>query len=247
MQRNNMNTNHIFSIKPDENYYSTLFIIERNETIGRPWMILFLGFMFFIVTIFLLIGLFIGEAFPGYIVYIGVFVFGFYLYRNYKASLSLKQDYRANVPKKPKDIKITISEDKFIVYEDHVKIANSWNDFNGIQAYHNSLLIGYSDGKVVLLDHNQLPVEQKRQIIALVESKFTRKKTFNISNYITASFMAIAGTAFGIMFIYNIYDLIIDPKSMAKIIVISILSLFIFGLSFSSFFLMKRAWKSRHE
>ena len=210
-------------------------------------MIWSLGFVFFTVAIFLLIGLFIGEGFPSYTLYIGVFILGFYLYRSYKASQALKQEYRASVSQRPKDITLTISEDDFTIHEDSVQAANGWHNFNGMQKYNNNLVIGYSDRKALLLDHDQLSVEQKRKIIALVESKFARKHPLNIASYITVPLMAMAGTAFGAMFVYTIYDLITDPKSMAKIIVMGLMSLMILGLSFSSFFLMKRAWESRND
>ena len=59
--------------------------------------------------------------------------------------------------------------------------------------------------------------------------------------------MAISGIAFGYIFSYVIYDLIIEPKSTIKIVVMGIISIFILGLSFGSFYLMAKAWKSRND
>lgn len=70
------------------------------------------------------------------------------------------------------------------------------------------------------------------------------KKLFS---YTIPLLMAISGVAFGYIFGYIVYDLIIDPKNPIKIVVVGIMSLFILGLSFGSFYLMGRAWKSRNN
>jgi len=70
------------------------------------------------------------------------------------------------------------------------------------------------------------------------------KKVFT---YSVPLLMAVAGFSFLYIFGYLVYDLILDPQSMLKIIVIGLISLFTLGLSFASFHLMNRAWKSRNE
>ena len=68
-----------------------------------------------------------------------------------------------------------------------------------------------------------------------------------IFTYGIALLMAMSGIAFGYLFGYMAYDLIIEPKSIIEIVVIGIMSLFALGLLMGSFYLMKRAWKSRND
>ena len=76
----------------------------------------------------------------------------------------------------------------------------------------------------------------------LTKDFISRKMYFSF----IALLMGIASLAFGYMFYNVVFDLITNPQSTAKVIIIGTMSLLILGLVYYCFRLMKRAWSSRN-
>ncbi|UFS63350.1 hypothetical protein LOH54_04275 [Sulfurimonas sp. HSL-3221] len=65
--------------------------------------------------------------------------------------------------------------------------------------------------------------------------------------YIIALLMAVAAMTFGYLSGHIVYDLIVEPKSIVKVVIMGIGALLISGLSIGSLYLMSSAWRSRND
>ncbi|WP_345970999.1 hypothetical protein WCX72_04020 [Sulfurimonas sp. HSL1-6] len=67
-----------------------------------------------------------------------------------------------------------------------------------------------------------------------------------VFTYLIVLLMAVAAVTFGYLSGHIVYDLIMEPKSIVRVIVMGIGALLISGLSIGSFYLMGSAWRSRN-
>lgn len=70
-------------------------------------------------------------------------------------------------------------------------------------------------------------------------------KFFKSGKYIVIVLLGIAGILFAGYFVYGVYGLITEPKNMVENSIFGAVLILIILISFGSFYLFHKAWKSR--
>lgn len=159
-----------FTIETDEEYYSNLFKLKRNATIGRPWIVWTLGFMVGLVSLFLTMGFFLGEGIISYTLLLSPFLLGFYVYRAYRGNKKLKTEYLNNLSQEQKVMLVTISQDQFIINENGNNIVNNWNEYHGFEKSSKGIVLGFLNAQLLFLDNEKLK-DKTKDFLKLLKSK----------------------------------------------------------------------------
>lgn len=248
-----MNNKYNFTIETNPNYYNRLLEITKEATIGKVW-----GLRALVRAIVMTFGVFIVVKSFGHefslktTFYIWIAISVYYLFRMYKFSKDLKEEYSTvNLSTRPKKITLTISENDIILYEDNKAITITWNDINGFDEKEDGLLIEYLDGQLLMIDIHNLESEKYQIFIDLIKSKLAEGSINDPSSsflpLIAAFVTAVLGIIMLYIFGYSIYNVFLNINDLILVTAGGTISIVILFGSFFFFYISRREWRSWKE